>query len=109
MPRGYDPDSQWDDIKEQRGENGMSSYLDQYVAYIRNTGTVPLPVSAFDEDWDPIGPRLRSEMVATGLITVSTDGIRLNSARCQCGATTPLWEHRQDCPETGSSGIAHAE
>lgn len=53
------------------------SHLDQYVAYIRNTARVPLPVSMFDEDWEPIGPMVRKSMVDAGLITISEDGIRV--------------------------------
>lgn len=55
----------------------MNAYLDKYVNYIRNTGQVPLRVEHFDDDWDPIGYQVRSDMLKAGLITVSDDGIRL--------------------------------
>lgn len=51
------------------------SHLKKYVDYIRNTRRVPLPTAMFDADWDPIGPKLRREMVAAGLIVETPDGI----------------------------------
>lgn len=44
----------------------------QYLDYIRNTGGKP-KVEHFDEDWEPIGPMLRKDMKAAGLI-VEKDG-----------------------------------
>jgi hypothetical protein len=44
-------------------------HLTPFVAYIRNTGRQPLPEAFFDEDWEPIGPTVRAEMAALGLIT----------------------------------------
>jgi len=55
----------------------MKEHLQKYVQYIKNTGRVPLRVDWFDDDWDPIGPKLREQMVAEGLITIQEDGIRL--------------------------------
>lgn len=52
-------------------------YLRQYVQYILNTAQVPLSVAAFDEDWEPSGPRLRPLLVEHGLITESDDGLRV--------------------------------
>lgn len=53
----------------------MSEHLKKYVDYIRNTGQAPLPVGAFDDDWDPIGPRIRAQLEAEGLIyEVRPDG-----------------------------------
>lgn len=50
----------------------------EYLQYIRNTGLVPLlPMKMFDEDWEPIGPMVRSDMVKAGLIIESEDGIRI--------------------------------
>lgn len=54
----------------------MPDYF-KYAQYIKNTGHDPLPVVYFDDDWEPIGPMVRRDMEAAGLITVSTDGIRL--------------------------------
>lgn len=48
--------------------NPVPARLKQYVDYIRNTGQKPLSTAAFDDDWDPIGPLLRKEMTALGLI-----------------------------------------
>jgi hypothetical protein len=36
-------------------------HLKQYLQYIRNTGGVT--PAQFDDDWEPIGPRLREEIV----------------------------------------------
>jgi hypothetical protein len=43
----------------------MSDYLKQYVQYIINTGMADtgLPQTMFDEDWEPIGPRLRRDLL----------------------------------------------
>jgi hypothetical protein len=49
----------------------------QYIDYITNTGQEPLSVAAFDEDWEPIGPMARRDMVAADLIQVRKDGIHL--------------------------------
>lgn len=45
-------------------------HLQRYVDYINNTGQVPLAESAFDEDWEPIGPMVREEMRGLGLIVM---------------------------------------
>lgn len=55
----------------------MHEHLQKYVEYIKNTGHDPLPVAYFDEDWEPIGPKVRAHMEEAKLITVSTDGVRL--------------------------------
>jgi len=41
--------------------------------YIRNTGGSP-KVQWFDDDFEPIGPNLRADMLALGLIT-EQDGL----------------------------------
>lgn len=55
----------------------MSEHLNQYVQYIKNTAAVPLQTAWFDEDWEPVGPMVREQMVKANLITVAEDGIRL--------------------------------
>ena len=55
-------------------------YLDQYVEYINNTGGSPT-VEQFDEDWEPIGPMLRRDMLVAGLITEDNGVIRLEGVR----------------------------
>lgn len=55
----------------------MNQRFQQYIEYINNTGQKPLSVSNFDEDWEPIGPRLRQDMSAADLIQVRSDGIYL--------------------------------
>lgn len=51
--------------------------FDRYIEYIRNTGRVPLPVHMFDEDWNPIGPVVREDMVKRGLILITDRGIMI--------------------------------
>lgn len=40
----------------------------RYVSYIKNTGRKPLPIAAFDEDMEPVGPMIRKELLAGGWI-----------------------------------------
>ncbi len=40
---------------------------DRYIQYIKNTGGSP-KIEEFDDDWDPIGPMLRQDMLAVLLI-----------------------------------------
>lgn len=46
------------------------SYLSQYLQYIVNTGGVN--ADQFDDDWAPIGPRLRDDLKAKGWMTESS-------------------------------------
>jgi hypothetical protein len=55
----------------------MSDHLGKYVDYINNSGREPLPVAMFDEDWKPIGPIIRKDMMAADLIQERADGIYL--------------------------------
>lgn len=48
---------------------------DKYLDYITNTGDKCL-VIWFDEDWEPIGPRLRADMFEAGLVVEESDGDR---------------------------------
>lgn len=61
----------------------MSEYLKQYVQYVLNTGG-NVDVAGFDDDWEPIGPRLRADLIpryvtvnANGKLIVTGDGMRL--------------------------------
>jgi hypothetical protein len=54
--------------------------LEKYVEYIRNTGRTPLPVEMFDEDWEPIGPALRRQLVAAQLVDESDGALTIRSA-----------------------------
>jgi hypothetical protein len=49
----------------------------KYLRYIRNTGRAPLPVATFDEDWEPVGPKVRRHLVELGAITEAAGGIFL--------------------------------
>lgn len=44
------------------------SHLKQYIDYINNTGGSPT-IAQFDEDWEPIGPTLRADMIKYKMIT----------------------------------------
>lgn len=55
-------------------------HLTKYCEYIRNTGQVPLTAAAFDDDWDPIGHMVRSEMDRHGLITQADGCLILTDA-----------------------------
>lgn len=55
----------------------MSAHLKQYAQYVRNTGQRPLACAAFDDDWEPIGPMVRREMLAAGLIEEWDGGLML--------------------------------
>jgi len=45
--------------------------LEMYVSYINNTGRSPLPIDMFDEDYEPIGPMIRAQLVKGGFIRIS--------------------------------------
>jgi hypothetical protein len=55
----------------------IPKHLEKYVEYIRNTGQRPLAVAAFDEDWEPIGPMVRADMMKADLIQCRPEGIFL--------------------------------
>ncbi len=57
--------------------NEKLEYLRTYLQYITNTTLVPLPTAFFDEDWDPIGPKVREELYVLGWITEDENGIRI--------------------------------
>ncbi len=46
----------------------ISKNLMKYVAYIQSTGGQPT-LSEFDEDWEPIGPMLRADLILAEAIT----------------------------------------
>lgn len=49
-----------------------AAYLREYCQYIENAGN---PTAAqFDDDWEPIGKKLRFEMRQAGLIEERDDG-----------------------------------
>lgn len=50
----------------------MSGRFDKYIQYIKNTGEKCM-VDWFDEDWEPIGPRIRYNMKEDGLIKIIDD------------------------------------
>lgn len=58
----------------------------KFIDYINNTGQVPLSVAAFDDDWEPIGPMIRRDMVAADLIQIRDDVIYLRPDLVKGGA-----------------------
>lgn len=56
----------------------LKAYYKQHLQYIRNTGgCVSVPI--FDEDWEPIGPKLREDLIREGLISVRGTAISLTT------------------------------
>jgi hypothetical protein len=45
----------------------MTSYLQKYVDCIKNAGE-SYTISQFDDDWEPIGPTVRKDLVKAGLV-----------------------------------------
>lgn len=39
---------------------------DEYIQYLRNAGDGSVSTAAFDEDWEPIGPLVRADLVREG-------------------------------------------
>ncbi len=64
--------------------------LQKYVQYIRNTAQAPLPTAAFDDDWEPIGPTVRVELIASGLAVETAGGPILAPARPSDPGDLPL-------------------
>ena len=56
------------------GYEKVPQRLQQYVDYIKNTKRVPLPVAFFDDDWEPIGPKVREELMNRGFIYYHKNG-----------------------------------
>lgn len=50
----------------------IKAHLIQYLQYIHNTGG-GVTAEQFDDDWAPIGPKLRAELVPTYLVEDATD------------------------------------
>lgn len=49
-----------------------NAHLKEYLQYIKNAGN-PTPAQ-FDDDWEPIGKKLRFDMRQAGLIETRQDG-----------------------------------
>ena len=52
----------------------MNERFQKYLDYIDNTGGHPT-IAEFDEDWEPIGPMVRRDLEAAGLIETVGDKI----------------------------------
>ena len=50
----------------------QKTHLQKYLDYIKNTGGSP-KIEHFDEDWEPIGPMVRLELLDAGM-TYEEDG-----------------------------------
>lgn len=57
----------------------LKAFYKQHMHYIRNAGGC-VSVSIFDDDWEPIGPKLRTDLQAEGLINVRGSSITLSEA-----------------------------
>lgn len=60
----------------------------QYIDYINNTGMGRVPIEIFDDDHEPVGPMVRADMQAAGLITVNQDGIAIDVESIATARTT---------------------
>ena len=58
----------------------LNPRLAEYVYYINNTGLKPLPIEKFDEDWEPVGPMVRDEMLRHGYIHYGGPGFMTDDA-----------------------------
>jgi len=45
----------------------IKSHLIQYLQYVKNTGG-NATVTGFDDDWEPIGPMVREELMPTYMV-----------------------------------------
>lgn len=54
-------------------------YLKQYCQYIINTGQRPLAIAAFDDDWEPIGPIVRADLMNANFIEEHAGAIILTN------------------------------
>ena len=52
--------------------------FEKYLQYIKNTGGSP-KVEWFDDDWEPIGPKVRADMVKAGLIKIENGIITIKA------------------------------
>jgi len=55
----------------------MNVYFKQYLQYVINAGGPT--IEQFDDDWEPIGPRLRKQLSDEGLIDESDHSVRLTA------------------------------
>jgi len=51
----------------------MEERFKKYIDYIANTGGFPT-IDQFDDDWDPVGPTVRKDLIKFGLVQ-EFDGI----------------------------------
>lgn len=56
-----------------------NDYYRRYLEYIRNAGG-RVSFAAFDEDWEPIGGGIRSELFMKGLVAFSEGTVTLTDA-----------------------------
>ena len=57
-------------------------FFDKYLEYIDNTGGEPT-IEQFDEDWEPIGPIVRMDMIEAGVATMTTLGKIKRKCNCE--------------------------
>lgn len=56
----------------------IAPHLIQYLKYIQNTGGMA-NVAAFDEDWEPIGPRLRGDLMPKYIVENGSGKLELTA------------------------------
>lgn len=54
----------------------LAGHMIQYLQYVHNTGG-NVTVAGFDEDWEPIGPKLRADLMPTYIVEKSNGKLDL--------------------------------
>ncbi len=57
----------------------IAKHLIQYLQYVQNTGG-NATVAGFDDDWEPIGPTLRKDLMPTYIFEKSDGKLALTEA-----------------------------
>lgn len=55
-------------MKHLTGYERVPDHLLKYVDYIKKTGKNSISKEVFDDDWSPIGPLIRNELMKDGFI-----------------------------------------
>jgi len=61
------------------GHTFVHEHLVQFMDYLRNTGKEFLPVSVFDDDWEPIGSQVRKDLKFLGMTDEHYDMMSLTN------------------------------
>lgn len=63
----------------------------KYLEYIKNTGGSP-SITQFDDDWEPIGPRVREDMKRLGLVFEVDGRLKVAESQQMCPKNTSYYE-----------------